>query len=402
MPSNPERFPSEVPGVKLDDKALRLPAPLYKPIQLTFPYRYNAFSQAIQEIIQQHPNHGPLIIFPPSLDWHSQLFQRPQQLALAMARQGALIFYVQPVRSYRQPGIEKIQERLYLCKIPVGSFWFLKNPIIYLLTWNAKYSAAFDHPQVIYDFVDELGAFEGKQTQILRQHDRLLRNADWVVATAMRLYQQVLPIRPDVLLCPNGVDYDFIVQAKQPQPVPADLAAILGQGKPIIGYYGALAHWFDFNLLTQVAKIRRDLSFVLIGPDTDKSLRKSRASDLPNIFWLGVKAYDKIPQYLHYFDAAIIPFCLNEVSHATSPIKLFEYMAGGKPAVITAMEESKRYPGVLVAIDAPDFSNKLTVALQLKSDPQYLQEIDQVAREYTWDKHAQQILQALAEKTRPD
>jgi hypothetical protein len=280
--------------------------------------------------------------------------------------------------------------------LPSGSFWFLESPIIYLLTWNAKYMTAFDHPRVIYDYVDELDAFEGNRYQMERQHARLLQRADWVLATAERLYQSALPVRPGVLLCPNGADYDFINDAlRRTAMPPADLQPILSLNKSVVGYYGALAHWFDFDLLKTVATARSDLSFILIGPDIEASLQKSQALQLPNIHWLGVKAYAEIPQYLRYFDAAMIPFCLNDVTHATSPLKLFEYMAGGKPVVITAMAESMRYPGVIVANDAADFSHKLDQALLLRNDPEYLNTIGQIARLNTWNKRALQILEVL-------
>jgi glycosyltransferase involved in cell wall biosynthesis len=387
--------------VTIDDKALRLPPLLYKPLRMTYSFRYRTYRKAIQEVIQQNENCTPLIIFPPSLNWHSQLFQRPQQLALALAQQGAIVFYIQPVKSYQKTGMQQFQERLFLCDLPTGSFSFLKNPIIYLLTWNSKYRIAFHSPRVIYDYVDELDAFEGNRAQMERQHLRLLQRADWVLATAERLYQQALPSRPGVLLCPNGADYDFITSAiAHTSAPPADMLPILSLELPVIGYYGALAHWFDYDLLKSVAIRRNDLSFVLIGPDTDGTLHQSQALRLANIHWLGVKAYTEIPGYLRYFDAAMIPFCLNDVTHATSPLKLFEYMAGGKPVVITPMAESMRYSGVIVAGDAADFSLKLDQALTLKQDPEYLSTIDQIARENTWNTRALQILDSLIQNKR--
>lgn len=62
-----------------------------------------------------------------------------------------------------------------------------------------------------------------------------------------------------------------------------------------------------------------------------------------------MKPYRELPAYLRFFDAAMIPFLVNDITNATSPLKLFEYMAGGKPVVVTPMEESQHYPGVLVA-----------------------------------------------------
>ena len=393
----------------IDDKALRLPAFLFKPVKMSYAFRYRAHRRALEEIIRNNrpttpgARPGPLIIFPPSLNWHSQLFQRPQQLAVALAKQGALVFYIQAVNRTRATAenpnlvLEQISERLYLCSIPVGAFWFLKNPITYLLTWNAKYIAAFSSPRVIYDVVDEIQAFEGNPDQMIRRHQELLQRAEWVLTTAERLYKKVLQVRQDVILCPNGVDYDFFYQTKdQTTTPPPDILPILALNKPIIGYYGALAHWFDFDLLKAVANMRNDLSFILIGPEIDGSLQQSQALQLSNIHWLGVRSYMQIPQYLRCFDAAMIPFHLNDVTHATSPLKLFEYMAGGRPVVITAMEESLRFPGVIVANEPADFAHKLDQALQLRFDHNYLQLIDQVAQHNTWEIRAQQIFKALA------
>jgi hypothetical protein len=156
-----------------------------------------------------------------------------------------------------------------------------------------------------------------------------------------------------------------------------------------------LAKWFDYDLLVQSALARPDYLFVLIGPDYDGSLPISRLSGQPNIFWLGVKNYADLPCYLRYFDAAIIPFIVNEITRSTSPIKLFEYMAGQKPVVTTALVECQKYPAVLVASDPPDFVNKLDKALALRSDPRYLKLLLDTARENTWDARASQIVKHI-------
>jgi len=156
-----------------------------------------------------------------------------------------------------------------------------------------------------------------------------------------------------------------------------------------------LAVWFDYDLLREVALQRRDLSFVLIGPNYDNSFPRSGLSQLPNVAWLGPQPYPNLPDFLRYFDVTTIPFVVNDITHSTSPLKLFEYMAGGKPIVVTAMHETMRYEGVLVANGAIEFSSKLDEALKLATDPEYLAVIDRVARENTWNARAATILQAL-------
>jgi glycosyltransferase involved in cell wall biosynthesis len=350
----------------------------------------------LQEIVQRHEGVEQVLIFPPSLDWQVQLFQRPQQLALALARQGALVFYVQPTTYERLKTIQPIRERLYLCNVPVEAFDVFEEPTIYLLTWNRGYATAFHSPQVIYDYVDDIKVFDGNYARMALDHEKLIRSSRLVLTTAERLYQQVIPLRPDALLCPNGVDYEHFAETRclTNGPPPVELEPFLATGNPIVGYYGALAEWFDYDLVKSLAKRRSDLSFVLIGPDYDGTLPPGFLN-LPNTCWLGVKPYAELPRYLRCFDVAMIPFQLNDITHSTSPLKLFEYMAGGKPVVITPMHESMRCEGVLVADGPEEFSRKIDEALKLKSDPQYLQQIDRVARQNTWDVRARQILEAL-------
>jgi len=373
-----------------------LAKPLRKSIRRARGARYARLLDEFHQILQQHGSSATVILFPPSLDWQTQLFQRPQHLALALARQGALVFYFQPPNVKSVENFQPIEKGLYLCNFPAEALGGLNKPYLYLLTWNRTYADVFQSPRIIYDYVDEIDVFAGHPRKLRREHEALLQRAELVMATARRLYEQALPLRPDTLLCPNGVDYEIFAHYRQLpfiQP-PADLTPILERKKPVIGYYGALATWFDYSLLRKVAAHRSDLTFVLVGPDYDGTLPPDLLN-LPNVEWLGVKPYEQIPIYLHFFDVATIPFKVNDVTHAVSPLKLFEYMAGGKPVVVTPMRESAGYPGVLIASSPEEFSAQLDKALELREDQAYLSTIDTVARENTWAVRAQQILKAL-------
>jgi glycosyltransferase involved in cell wall biosynthesis len=352
----------------------------------------------LMKIIQQHAGIDPVIIFPPGLSWDKQLFQRPQQIARALARQGALVFYMEASIPNGSAPFQEEAERLYLCRVPIETFWALDRPVVYTLTWMLRrYWLEFDSARLIYDYVDDLDVFAGSSFELRRNHIRLLQTANVVLATADRLLAQAREQRPDVVYCPNGGDYTHFSRCRQPYSglPPHDLAPTLAQGKPIIGYYGALARWLDANLLKQVANRRDDFSFILIGPILDGTIEASGLLYLPNVCWLDAKPYALLPEYLRFFDVAIIPFKLGDVSHATSPVKLFEYMAAGKPVVITPMRESLKYPGVLAGEDAEQFEARLEEALKLKESPVYLETLDRVARANTWDTRARLILETL-------
>jgi len=354
-------------------------------------------SSQLAQILAQHREAQDIILFAPSVHWNLSLFQRPHQLALAFARRGSLVFFCEPRYSFDYAaGFYPIRQRLYVAKVPLEIFHAVESPIVFFLSYNLADLSGLCRPRCVYDYLDELDIFPGDRQSLEQDHHHLLNTATLVVATADRLWRQVRSVRDDALLCPNAVDYHFVRCALESvhQP-PDDLASLLKPTTPVIGYYGALAEWFDYDLLLYAAAERPAYEFVLIGPDYDGSLTKSRIHRQRNIHWLGIRPYAQLPQYLKYFDVATIPFRLNQITHSTSPIKLFEYMAARKPVVTTAMHESSRYAGVVVAKGPKDFVRKLDAALQLRSDATYLSVVDRLARENTWDARAQQILEAL-------
>ena len=352
------------------------------------------FQRELADIISQHPDQK-IIIFPPGLEWLETKLQRPQHMAQALANQGILVFYVIPETSNQFDGFAIQAENLFLCHVPLEIFEIIVDPYVLTMTWNYHFAQQISDAGIIYDYVDHLETFSGSQRKLEQFHNHLIQHAEIILATSKPLLQEVQTYRPDAILCPNGVDYDhFATQENARVNPPTDIAPLLREGDPIIGYSGALARWVDYDLLEATAHNRPDLHFLLIGADFDHTL-PAKLLELPNLTWLKTKPYNDLPDYVQNFDVAIIPFCVNDLTHAISPLKLFEYMAAGKPVVITPMEESMRYPGVLVAQNPREFSKRLDEALELRADHDYLQTIQKVAHENTWNVRAQQIKQAL-------
>jgi len=355
------------------------------------------FVPEIRDAIARHPEAGPVVVFAPGVEWDLPLFQRPQHLADALARRGALVFYVEPDHSLGPLGLDAKGDRLYVANVPVEAFGFLREAVVFALCWNRHRLQAFRFPRIVYDHIDALEVFPFRKEELRLSHDWLLEKAELVLATARSLHQEVRTTRPDSLYCPNGVDYAHFSapRAELDIPPPRDMEGILSLGRPVVGYYGALAEWFDYPLLAEVARRRPGLSFVLIGPDHDGSLPSSRLLAEDNVWWLGPRPYAELPRYVRYFEVTTIPFRLNRITHATSPLKLFEYMAAGRPVVATPMRETGRYEGVLLAGDAAGFVARLDEALALRTDPAYRTILDRVARDNTWRARAECILAAL-------
>ncbi len=231
-------------------------------------------------------------------------------------------------------------------------------------------------------------------------HARALRDADVVVSVARRLHDQAVRERPDALYVPNAVEEGRFEREPDPNPALADpaFAAVLAAGRPIAGYYGALANWFDYALVEATARLRPDWSFVLIGPDHDGSLARSKLDRLPNVHALGPRPYTALPGYLHRFDVATIPFAINDITLATSPLKLYEYFAAGRPVISTPMPECAAFDEVRIVRSAEAFAAALDEARRDAADPAFRARLHALAARNTWSVRARETMQALEAK----
>ncbi len=353
---------------------------------------------SIAQILRENRDRKGILVYPPFIDW-SWMRQRPHQLVDHFARAGYLSLYCSPKYWGDQfDGFVRLGERLYLCDA-LDPLFDLPQCLV-LVGWTGHWETArrFRDPVVIYDYLDDLSvSSEGRppDEHKCELHRKLVAGSEVVLATARRLHEEVTRVRPDALLCPNGADYEHFHVSAAP-PTPADIADLVAAGRPIIGYYGALARWFDYDLLAHAASMRKDYEFLLIGPNLDGSLKRHDLLRLPNVRWLSEKTYDELPSYLYRFSVATIPFVLNNVTAATSPVKLFEYMAGGKPIVASDMPECRQYSCVLTARDAVEYVVLLDEALQRGQLESHRRWLDQTARANTWEARVHQIVARLA------
>jgi SAM-dependent methyltransferase/glycosyltransferase involved in cell wall biosynthesis len=346
----------------------------------------------LERILSEHRHVKGVVIYPPTLDWQF-MFQRPQQLARSLARAGYLFFFcTDNTRIDHVEGFERREENLFVCHVPWKTFALVPGPVV-LVSWavHRPLLELLEQPTIIYDCLDDLevGATPPEE------HARLLTEANIVLATSNLLFERIRIQRPDVIFCPNGVDYESFARARAPGPVPQDLQPILRSGKKIVGYHGALARWFDYELLKSVSRAMKDLSFVLLGVDYDGTLQRSGIRELPNVHWLGMKPYAELPDYLRWFSAGTLPFLINSITEATSPIKLWEYLGAGIPLVSTDLPMCRGIEGVTVARGVTEFCTSIEAAIDAGRDDAFRDGLQKAARENTWDSRATQIVAAL-------
>src|SRR6185437_9908466 len=189
-------------------------------------------------------------------------------------------------------------------------------------------------------------------------HKSLLkRQGDTIcLASASALYDDAALYRKkDLVLVENGVDSAHFKVERSKEGLDRKLLEILKKGHPIAGYFGALADWLDYDLIRATAGQLPYVEFVLIGIDYDGSVKALHDAP-PNVHILPPVPYALLPRVAVWFDIALLPFRLNHITAATSPLKLFEYMALQIPIVSTSVREVLKYKSVVRADDACAFA----------------------------------------------
>lgn len=352
-----------------------------------------------------------IFVFLPTIDWFNPLLQRPQHFALNLSRYITVVYGTTNYSHDRVWGVKHISQRVLITNIWNELLRIRPNCLIFLLstqqltTVKEIYKIINKGGKLVYDYVDEIHydvSGSEEMTDFLTLRHKYIKEsgcASLVLCVSKKLYDEMLEYYPKekVLLVPNGVDYGHFQVKKDAKTIPVDMKKIVSMKKPIIGYYGAMANWLDYELINQTAKSHPEWNFVFIGLDFYGGLNKLDQS-FDNIHFLGSKDYLKLPKYGIWFDVAIIPFSKGEIAKSTSPIKMYEYMAMGKPIIVTEdLLECHGFKGVYISKnEIVDFENNIKKALRARFDKNILNALYQSAKDNTWGKRAKIIYEKLS------
>lgn len=253
---------------------------------------------------------------------------------------------------------------------------------------------------VLYDCVDEIAALavDRRQRQIIQKNEiQLLEIANLVFASSQPLYEARKKANPNTYLVENVADYDHFSKAQKNGPIPLDIATI---HRPIVGFVGAIrGQKVDLQLLVEVARSHPEWSLVMIGPvygaDTVRKL-----SALPNIYMLGYKEYETLPNYLRAFDICMIPYRTdNEYIHNVFPMKFFEFLATGKPVVTTNLASLEKYRDVAsITSSSEEFIKKIKDNVANGQSRTIARMQIELAKKNSWAKRIEKILQLIEQQ----
>jgi teichuronic acid biosynthesis glycosyltransferase TuaH len=254
-------------------------------------------------------------------------------------------------------------------------------------------AAAFSPRRLVYDCNDAHADFPGMPGWTRRYQDETLRCADRVIVSARRLREDAVRVRGgdrDVCVIGNGVDYPAFHAAQSLRGAP--------RVRPRIGYLGAVAPWFDFDLMTALVQSRPAWDFVFVGPVLPGAgPALNRLAALANVEARAAVPHDDVPGILAGFDVGLIPFRRNPLTAGVNPNKLYEYLAAGLPVVSTPFSEDVVAEPDLVALsaDATGFASSCERMLSIRQDSgardRLAARAGQIAAKHDWDRIAREF-----------
>ena len=301
------------------------------------------------------------------------------------------------LREFAQEAITRMNEE--------GAF---DRPLLwYYSPMDASWSLGhFENRGVVYDCMDELSQFTGAPKALVANEARLIEHADIVFTGGYNLGEKKRQQHENVHVFGCGVEFTHFNKAQDPAasgiPIPPDIDFMQ---RPILGWFGVVDERVDYAMVGEMARMRPDWSFAMVGPvvKVDPNLLPHS----PNLYFMGGRDYQQLPSYCAAFDVCMMCFAMNKSTEFINPTKGLEYMATGKPIISTPVRDVvKQWTDIVyIAKNAEEFVQAAQRALEKQGDAeQRIQRGLELARRCSWESTVQQmqdlIKQSISKKER--
>ena len=345
-------------------------------------------------------------------------FQRPQHLARRMAQNGHRVFYV---NTTFVPGgnvsIEQTEENVYQVFLPFhedisihctdlsGKMeqvkklldqlmydWVIKDAVIMVDYPNWIHAADYMKQKygfrIITDYMDDYTGFLNPAEEIVRENCfKLLDKSDRIIASSNFLYDIASKYSDSVDISRNGTEFAYFHKIANNNRS--------AKPRPVIGYYGAIAEWFNVDVVCRCAERFSECDVVLVG---NVSAHREKLEKYGNIHLIGEIPYTELLPWLDSFDVCLIPFDTStDLIKATNPVKFYEYLSAGKKIVATEIPELEPYKDQFVYLenDSEAFCDKVALCLNNQDHLADCNSMYEFAKRNDWDARAEDVEEAI-------
>lgn len=242
------------------------------------------------------------------------------------------------------------------------------------------------------DFVGGAGLVGLSPKRLRQGEERLLAEADIVVAANPSVRDTIEARGRKAVLIPYGCDYDHFASARRISAAP-DVTLT----RPMAGFMGHLGERIDADILEAVAG--SGVPLLLIGPVHRRfaAERMEQVMAKPNVQWVGAKDFEDLPRYLAHIDVGIVPYTRSAFNIGSFPLKTLEYLAAGAEVVATDLPafDWLDCEFIRIAQSPAQFATAVLAALSAKNTEDLVMARQQFAARHTWRERAREFARAL-------
>ncbi len=274
----------------------------------------------------------------------------------------------------------------------IRGHWHLGAPILWVNDHNA-YSAVRSLPRqcLVYDITDDWTTFqqnEAARKRIIDADRWLCQNADAVIVCSEKLFESKKSLVPPdrLFVVPNGVDIEHYRDCSQPNVDQQKSIA-----NPVFGYTGSIHDQrLDVALVEGIAKRMTTGKLRFVGPDMLEPASRDRLLRTGKVEFCGPIPYEQLPQAMRAMDVMIVPHLVTPFTESLNPLKLWEYLASGKPIISTPVAGFRDYSKLIhLASSVEEFYQSM---LQALAEPPDLRSRRQAAvAGHSWGARLEQI-----------
>jgi glycosyltransferase involved in cell wall biosynthesis len=277
----------------------------------------------------------------------------------------------------------------------------VRNPVLWIYAPDAgRVVGKLEESVSLYYCADDWAASDqwwNRASDIRNRERELASSVDLVVGTSNKIVHKWTQVHQSAILVSNGADVTSFKRARAVDlEIPEDLRAI---PQPRIGYIGFVDGRFDVSLYEHVSLCRPDWSFVIVGPVNERNLNLSVLRQRSNVHFLGPRNRTELPGYLKGFDVCTIPYICNTLSESIFPLKLFEYLAAGRPIVTTPLPELLPFVDYIRIGSSPgEFRESIELSLSTPLAPAS----EAFLNDNSWDAKAELLWRQLQQLYAPN